>query len=101
MANAINSLCGLFLAGALLLGCSNPTPAAGCVIQEVVLDQCVNTPQCPSCAAVCEDMEGTRVGGPQCAQFVGSGFFCTCLCEFCFDGDGDGGSGEGGDGSAT
>ena len=87
MEKAIKALFGLFLSGALLLGCSNPTPATGCVISEIVLNQCVNTPQCPSCTLVCEDMEGTRVAGPHCAQFVGFGFFCACVCEFCFESD--------------
>lgn len=85
--NVIKAMSGALLCGTLLLGCSNPTPAAGCVINEVVLDQCVNTSQCPSCTLVCEDREGTRVAGPHCAQFVGFGFFCTCLCEFCFESD--------------
>jgi hypothetical protein len=79
---------GVLLCGGLSLGCSDPTPRPGCVIDEVILDQCLNTQQCPDCTAVCEDMEGTRVGGPQCAQFIGFGFFCACTCEFCFDGDG-------------
>ena len=42
-----------------------------------------------TCGSVCEEREGTRVGGPECAQFIAFGFFCTCTCEFCVDGDGN------------
>ena len=67
MVDALKATCGALLCGALLLGCSDNGQAG----------------------AGCEEREGTRVVGPECAQFIGFGFFCTCTCEFCVDGDGN------------
>ena len=84
MSNAVKAICGVFLVGVLLFGCSDDE-GAGCENLEVFGDQCLDVGTCPDCGPVCDGDGGTSLGAPACVERVGLGLFCTCLCEFCVE----------------
>jgi hypothetical protein len=88
MSDALKTIYGVLLGGALSLGCSDGS-RAGCENNDVVLfdQQCLTSNQCPECDPICESRGGTRLSGPRCVQVIGFGFFCSCSCEICFEED--------------